>query len=158
MINELYNTLIALNTNFKDLFKRQKLKTPAKQTFNEILSQLLLLYDDNNASSINLTDEEIIQLFRDLGKADPNQAIHYVVREDILKIIGAPHNWTHAVSMLHWLSQVIEAEGAGEETDLMADRLSDAFQEESIFDIVRKGIDKRISAEELSKNYLSQEK
>jgi hypothetical protein len=76
MINELYNTLIALNTNFKDLFKRQKLKTPAKQTFNEILSQLLLLYDDNNASSINLTDEEIIQLFRDLGKADPNQAIH----------------------------------------------------------------------------------
>ena len=60
--------------------------------------------------------------------------------------------------MLHWLSQVIEAEGAGEETDLMADRLSDAFQEETIFDIVRKGIDKRISAEELSKNYLSQEK
>lgn len=67
MINELYNTLIALNTNFKDLFKRQKLKTPSKQTFNEILTQLLLLYDDNNASSLSLSDEEIIQLFRDLG-------------------------------------------------------------------------------------------
>lgn len=67
MINELYNTMIALNTNFKDLFKKQKLKTPSKTTFNEILTQLLMLYDDNDSPALNLSDEEIIQLFRDLG-------------------------------------------------------------------------------------------
>lgn len=67
MINELYNTLIALNTNFRDLFKKQKLKTPSKTTFNEILTQLLMLYDDNSAPVLSLSDEEIIQLFRDLG-------------------------------------------------------------------------------------------
>lgn len=59
--------------------------------------------------------------------------------------------------MLHWLSQVIEAEGAGEELDLMAERTSDGLPEENIFDIVRKGIEKKIGAEELSRNYLSQE-
>lgn len=80
-----------------------------------------------------------------------------MVREDVLKIIGAPHNWTQAVSMLHWLSQVIEAEGAGEELNLMEERTSEGVPEDNIFDVVRKGIEKRVGAEQLAKNYLSQE-
>lgn len=75
-----------------------------------------------------------------------------------MKIIGAPHNWNHAVCMLHWLSQVIEAEGAGgEDLNLMSEGFNEYAEEESIFDMVRKGIENRVTAEELSRNYLSQQ-
>lgn len=75
-----------------------------------------------------------------------------------MKIIGAPHNWHHGVSLLHWLSQIIETEGAGgEQFNLMAEGFNDDLEEESIFDMVRKGIENRVTAEELSRNFLSQQ-
>ena len=66
MIQELYGSLVALNANFRDVFKKSRIKAPAKQTFTEILSQLLTLYDPN-MQSLALSDEETMHLFRDLG-------------------------------------------------------------------------------------------
>ena len=157
MINELFNTLAGLNPSFRELYKKAKLKTANKTTFNELLSQLLLLYDENTVS-FNLSDEEVAQLFRDLGYP-------YLIRDDVLKIIGAPHNWQQAISMLHWLAQVVEYQ-AGDlavrpsesPVDLLCEPVVvDQASEDSLFDIVRKGIDKKVRVEELARNYMNQQ-
>ena len=152
MIHELYTTLSNLVPSFKELYKKNKLRIANKTTFNEILGHLLILYDDNTIS-LNLSDEEIIQLFRDLGYP-------YIIRDDVLKVIGAPHNWNQIISMLHWLSQVVDenTEGKRPSVDLLCDEetYTDTY-EDTIFDIVRKGIEKKVRVDDLSHNYIHQQ-
>jgi hypothetical protein len=66
-IHELYSILIRLNANFQDLFKKNTLKMANKKTFTDVLTQLLMCYDPN-VVNFSLTDEDILKMFRNIGK------------------------------------------------------------------------------------------
>ena len=170
LVNDLYAILSNLNPTYKETFKKQKLKSPSKQTFTELFAELLSIYG-GNISGLSFSDEETVQFVKDLGRLTPHLLGYpYFVREDCLRIVGAPHNWAHVLSILHFLAQTVEfklqedKEEANKQGSDEMDLLNENFEpepapkEEDIFEVLRKGIEKRLTAAEMGKNYLQQQK
>lgn len=84
-----------------------------------------------------------------------------MIRDDLLTVVGAPHNWQQAISLLHWLANVVDYDlnPYARLDSGMPSLLQDSFEDskktkEDIFEVVREGIDKKIASHSLAADYV----
>lgn len=77
------------------------IKVPSLNVFQKLFNKMLPMYDPllDDPESIDL--KELPQIIKALGYP-------YYLKENIFDNVGAPTCWQHAISILHWLSQVIQ--------------------------------------------------
>jgi hypothetical protein len=84
-----------------------------------------------------------------------------LIRDDLLTVVGAPHNWQQAVSLLHWLANVVDYEvnSFGKNDSGLPSLLQDSFDDskktrEDIFEVIKEGIERKIPSHALATDYV----